>query len=97
LIQPSPSPDPPTAPPPTTPPTVPPPTAPPITPPEVNGVNGAMIYYIAGGSVLFLSIIIYCIYRYRTKSDNNSDNKIESQQPILHHRIMLSPRSFPRR
>ena len=97
LIQPSPSPDPPTAPPPTTPPTVPPPTAPPITPPEVNGVNGAMIYYIAGGSVLFLSIITYCIYRYRTKNDNNSDNKIESQQPILHHRIMLSPRSLPRR
>jgi hypothetical protein len=57
-------------------------------------VNGAMIYYIAGGSVLFLSIITYCIYRYRSKSDENNDDK---NQPILHHRIMLSPRSLPRR
>jgi len=90
--QPSPSP---TSPVPTTPPTAPPPTIQPSpnTPPEVNG---AMIYYIAGSSVLFLSIITYCIYRYRSKTES-SDNKNEIQQPILHHRIMLSPRSLPRK
>lgn len=93
LIQPSPSPtspNPPTTPPTTTPP-MPQPSVSPNTQPEVNG---AMIYYIAGGSVLFLSIITYCIYRYRSKTDENNEDKNE---PILHHRIMLSPRSLPRR
>jgi hypothetical protein len=95
LVQPSPSPSPIPTPSPTTlapPPPSTPPTAAPIQPPPE--INGAMIYYISGGSVLFLSIITYCIYRYRSKTD---DNKNEIQQPILHHRIMLSPRSLPRR
>jgi hypothetical protein len=98
LIQPSPSPTSPN--PPTTSPTtspIPPPMPPPPMPqPSVTPnieVNGAMIYYIAGGSILFLSIITYCIYRYRSKIGENNDKN----EPILHHRIMLSPRSLPRR
>ena len=94
FIQPSPAP----SPTPPSPSTMPPPTSPPVLPTVAPSTpeNGAMIYYIAGGSVLLLSFITFCIYRYRSKSDTG-DNKIEAQQPILHHRIMLSPRSLPRR